>query len=290
MDGLSELILMNDGSWQWEVMHPMRLAALAAALPMIYYGRRNLVQLPPWRRAVSLFVRILLLAALVAALCDIRVVGVCRQPYVVAAVDRSASISAAAHATADVFLNELARSAGGNRMSLLPFAARPGVVGKNVPPLDSMGSDLAAAVAAARAAIPARYVPRIVLLTDGNETEGALRAAAQAAGVPISVVPLPGSSDGEVYVVSVRAPRQVREGEPFTADVVVWSCARTNATSGCLEAPNLSPIGVFVLPRARTASVSACRLWADRPERSRPGSKPLVTPLPRTTRPPSQCL
>ena len=227
MDGLSELILMNDGSWQWEVMHPMRLAALAAALPMIYYGRRNLVQLPPWRRAVSLFVRILLLAALVAALCDIRVVGVCRQPYVVAAVDRSASISAAAHATADVFLNELARSAGGNRMSLLPFAARPGVVGKNVPPLDSMGSDLAAAVAAARAAIPARYVPRIVLLTDGNETEGALRAAAQAAGVPISVVPLPGSSDGEVYVVSVRAPRQVREGEPFTADVVVWS-AREN--------------------------------------------------------------
>ena len=66
------------------------------ALPMIYYGRRSLMCLPPWRRGVSLFMSLLLLATLVAAACDIRIVGVSRQPYVVAAVDRSASISAAA--------------------------------------------------------------------------------------------------------------------------------------------------------------------------------------------------
>ncbi|MGD0517340.1 MAG: VWA domain-containing protein [Thermoguttaceae bacterium] len=215
---------MNDGSWQWEVMHPMWLAALAAALPMIYYARRSLVRLPPWRQAASLCVRLLLLAALVAALCDIRMVGVRRKPYIVAAVDRSASISAAARDKADAFLNELAQHAGGDQMSLLPFAAKPGGgVGKNISPPDPMGTDLAAAVAMARAAIPARYVPRIVLLTDGNETSGDLCAAAQAAGVPISVVPLQGSSDGEVYIASVQAPSQVREGEPFAVDVVVWS-------------------------------------------------------------------
>jgi Ca-activated chloride channel homolog len=214
---------MNDNSWQLEILHPLRLAALAVALPLFYYSWRSLVQAPRRRRAASLCVRMLLLVTLVAALCDIRITGMSHEPFVVAAVDRSASISAAARFQADEFLDDLARAANGQPMSVLPFAAQPGHSGENLPPPDPLGTDIAAAVAAVRAAVPADYVPRIVLLTDGNETSGNLCAAAKAADVPVSVVPLPGSAADEVYAAVVRAPAQVRAGDAFEVNVIVWS-------------------------------------------------------------------
>ena len=63
-----------------------------------------------------------------------------------------------------------------------------------------LASDLGAAVTAARQLLPPDYVPQIVLLTDGNETQGDLRAAAARVGVPVSVVPLDSLASPEVYV------------------------------------------------------------------------------------------
>ena len=59
--------------------------------------------------------------------------------------------------------------------------------------LDRKGTDLAAALEVAAAAVPPFYVPRIVLLSDGNPTTGdALKAAASLHGkVEVLTVPLP---------------------------------------------------------------------------------------------------
>ncbi|MEO9593480.1 VWA domain-containing protein, partial [Rhodopirellula bahusiensis] len=86
-----------------------------------------------------------------------------------------------------------------------------------------MGTDLAAAIQTAVASIPPSRVPRIVLMSDGNPTNGDGIAAATDAGVPVWTVPLPTRSEPEVQMAAVEAPTQVRQGEPFFVEVVVSS-------------------------------------------------------------------
>ncbi len=86
-----------------------------------------------------------------------------------------------------------------------------------------MGTDLAAAIQTAVASIPPSRVPRIVLMSDGNQTNGDGIAAATDADVPVWTVPLPTRSEPEVQMAAVEAPTQVRQGEPFFVEVVVSS-------------------------------------------------------------------
>ena len=79
---------------------------------------------------------------------------------------------------------------------------------------DDTSANVAAAIDVAVASIPPFYVPKIVLLSDGNETAGDAVLAAASAGMPISTVPLAVRSDPEVQVTSVTVPAQVRQGEP----------------------------------------------------------------------------
>ena len=97
--------------------------------------------------------------------------------------------------------------------------------------VDRNGTDIAAAIEAAAAAMPPDYVPRILLLTDGNQTKGdALQAALATANrgrrreaIPITTIPLPTRDDPEVQMSAIKVPAQVREGEPFYVEVVIDS-------------------------------------------------------------------
>lgn len=85
----------------------------------------------------------------------------------------------------------------------------------------SPGTDIAAAIRSAAASVPPSYVPKLVLLTDGNATRGDAVAAAASTGIPVYTVPLPVRSEPEVQLASVESPAQVRQGEPFYVEVVV---------------------------------------------------------------------
>ena len=85
------------------------------------------------------------------------------------------------------------------------------------------GTNIAAAIEAAAGYLPPGYVPRIVLLSDGNETQGDALAAASQSRVPVSTMPLPPRSEQEVQLSAVNVPAEVREGEPFMVEVVVQS-------------------------------------------------------------------
>ncbi len=188
---------------------------------------------------------------------------------------------------------------GGNKVMFLPFASQAGVIGSERPialvnqsngtngtdakngtdgveagassgsrptslnsRLDRNATDIAAAIRSAAGAMPPDYVPRIVLLSDGNQTAGdALQAAlgtafgnvvsstANRSGepgavrprvdergtrgltapgspgqlIPIDTVPLKVRDTPEVQVAAVEVPAQVREGEPFYVEVVINS-------------------------------------------------------------------
>jgi Ca-activated chloride channel family protein len=115
---------------------------------------------------------------------------------------------------------------GANRVATVRFGAEPGVLhvdrtGDDGVAVDDRATNLAAAIEVAAAATPPFYVPKIVLLSDGNQTVGDALKAALRAGIPISTVPLPTRSDPEVQVAAVNVPAQVAQGEAFYVEVVV---------------------------------------------------------------------
>src|SRR6202035_5761753 len=73
-------------------------------------------------------------------------------------------------------------------------------------------TDLAAGLRLAADLLPSDYRPRVVLLSDGQETTGDAVAQARllnARGVEVDVVPLPSASGPEALVDSVSTPNVV---------------------------------------------------------------------------------
>ena len=85
-------------------------------------------------------------------------------------------------------------------------------------------TDVAAAVRLAMAAFPQGYMRRIVLFSDGNETQGAALEdikLAQADGIAIDVVPVQMERPSEVRIQEVSTPQQANTEEPFQLRIVV---------------------------------------------------------------------
>jgi Mg-chelatase subunit ChlD len=219
-----------------ELTHPYGLLGLLALPVLLWYFLRGLTDFARWQRAASLTARAAVVLLLVLALAGLTLLRPTWEQFVVFAVDESLSVGDDAKKAVDAYLQRAAAAAGPNRVAYLAFASEPGLVhadrGKSSPQLDRKGTNIAAALEVAAAAIPPDYVPHIVVLSDGNQTTGdalktALRVSAPAAGaragIPISTVPLGTRTEPEVQVSAVNVPAQVREGEPFYVEVVVDS-------------------------------------------------------------------
>ncbi len=217
---------MGNGSWQLEMTRPWALALLVAVPPMVYYSRRSLVHFARWQRNLSLAVRVLLVVVLVIALCGIGITSRCDQEFVVFAVDVSNSVPGKSRGVVKQFIHEAVRQLGERRVKVLEFSSEP----EDNDHADRNVTDIARAIAAVRADIPATFVPKLVLFSDGNQTTGDALAAAKAAGCPIATVPLPGRPKDEVFVSAVATKDQVREGEPFRVDVVIQSTGKNRGT------------------------------------------------------------
>lgn len=222
---------MNASSLQFELTHPAWLAGLIVVPVLIYYFYRSLADFPRWQKLISLGVRSAIALLLVLALCGLTMLKPTHEQYVVFAVDRSLSVGDQSERDIASFIDRALANRGANHAAFVSFGARPGTVtedrpGDSAPPIvetDAQGTNLAAAIEAAAGAIPPAYVPRIVLFSDGNQTEGDAVKAALQAGMAVSTVPLATRPDPEVQVSAVTVPAQVREGEPFYVEVVVDS-------------------------------------------------------------------
>ncbi|HJT36300.1 MAG TPA: FixH family protein [Pirellulales bacterium] len=216
---------MNTTPFSLELTQPVWLLATAALLVVVYYFFRSLVDFARWQRLASLATRALIVLLVVLALAGLTLVRPTHEQYVVLAVDQSLSVGDEAAKTTEAFLNEIAERRGPHRIAYLPFAAAPGLAKSDrpsgEPAFDRQGTNLAAVIEAAAGSAPPAYVPQIVLLTDGNQTEGDALRAALRAGMPVSTVPLKTRDDPEVQVSSVNVPAQVREGEPFYVEVAI---------------------------------------------------------------------
>ncbi len=83
------------------------------------------------------------------------------------------------------------------------------------------------------AAIPNGYLPRFLLISDGNENEGsAVRAIAQLRRlqIPVDTIPLGGKSSSALRLQSVSLPHDAYSGELIPIDLTVFSPVPTPAT------------------------------------------------------------
>ena len=94
-------------------------------------------------------------------------------------------------------------------------------------------TNLEAAVTRAFRSFDSRYLKRLVLITDGNENAGSVsRVLGEAQGNEVRVFTLPATvrGEGDSWIEAIDLPDQIREEEPVTATVRVFSRVATTAT------------------------------------------------------------
>jgi Ca-activated chloride channel homolog len=228
------------GDWldNIELTQTAWLFALAVLPVLAWYHRRSLVDFPAAQRRVSLAVRAVIVVLLVLALAGLTLLRPVHDLFVVFVLDESLSLGDDARTAREKFVAEAVAGQGSHKGAFLEFARTPNALRteraaeppktSDVPEPESAeqrnarrGTNIAAAIDAAVAGIPPGYVPRVVLVSDGNQTEGDAVRVALGAGVRVDTVALPTRTEPEVQVSAVDVPAQVRQGEPFHVDVTI---------------------------------------------------------------------
>lgn len=192
-----------------------------------------------WRTTASrsgLVLKALSLAAIALAFAEPAIILPNQKTGLVVLVDTSQSVSGSDLDRASAIASQLERTRGANWMEVIPFAARVralesneisgGVHLVNTSGDAGSGTNLEAALADSLAAVPAGYIPRVLLISDGNENEGsAARAIAelQAVHVPVDTISLAGRSATGLRLESVSMPQQAYAGEEIPIDLTISS-------------------------------------------------------------------
>jgi uncharacterized membrane protein len=188
------------------------------------------------RAVAALMVRFCLIALFIMLLAGPRAVRTSDVLSVVYAVDRSDSIGEGASDTA---LQYVARTVSEkpekDEAGLVVFGRDAAV---ELPPRTSFlleainsriptdGTNLEKALSLSAAIEPPRNAARIVLISDGVQTEGNLSGVLdelKARGIPVDVLPIHYDFAHEVWLEKLELPRFVKAGETYDASVVVSS-------------------------------------------------------------------
>jgi len=111
-------------------------------------------------------------------------------------------------------------------------------------------TNLEAAIRDGAASLPAGMVPRLVLISDGNENLGSAARAiwqAQQLGVPVDTVPLAGHPKPNLLLESISLPGEVFSGERFPIEIT-------------LESPRDAPAAVQLTAEGKTIGAAQVQL------------------------------
>ena len=233
-----------------EITRPL-LLLLLLLLPVLYYGyRRSLVDLARTQRVISLTIRAIIIVLLILSVADVQYLKTDDKLSVIFLADISDSISADGLEKAGDYINESLKSRSKSQQaSIIAFTDKAEIlqaphVENRVESQEELNlteikktwldadedagdtTNIAQAVEMAWGVFPANANKRIVLLTDGVETQGdvihtGLRG--KDFGVQIDTVPIYPSDEPEVMLERIDAPAQVKQGAPFNLEVLIHS-------------------------------------------------------------------
>ncbi|MFN8818318.1 MAG: glutamine amidotransferase [bacterium] len=214
------------------------LLPVAAAL-VVWIGRKSLSGMGTTTRRVALGIRLAVLALLIGAMAEPQFRREADSVSVSFVLDASRSLRDM-QAVARQYIDESSRTARDKDQVALVTAARDAYVQALPRPVRQQvdvqdvgatdGTNLESAGRMAMAVMPSDAANRLVVISDGNETAGSLLAmakSAQAAGVPIDVLPRTFSLDREVIFERLVTPATARDGEVVSLRLVVTATQRT---------------------------------------------------------------
>ncbi|HEY7208852.1 MAG TPA: VWA domain-containing protein [Bryobacteraceae bacterium] len=194
------------------------------------------------RRRVPLVLKGLSLAAILGAFAEPVMILPQTKIAEVVLIDTSASIDARALQSASATAQTILERKGRNWVKIVPFEngirnLRPAELAGSLhlEPVSleqTTGTNLEAALTGSMAAIPAGYLPRLLLISDGNENEGStVRAIAQMQSlqVPVDTIPVGGKPGPELRLESVSLPQEAYSGEEIPLAIDLTAPAATSA-------------------------------------------------------------
>jgi Ca-activated chloride channel family protein len=223
----------------WEALAVVALLALGieAALAWWQFAVRAL------RARIALALRVATAALLLLALLGVGLPQVVDRQATIFVADVSASTQSSQPGMADFIGRAIAAKRPDDADAIVTTAGAAAVdhpmstVAIDTPALapaqSADATDLAAGLRLGADLLPTGYRPRLVLLSDGQETTGdavAQARALNARGVQVDVVPVSPSVRPEVLVDSVSAPQRASEGDRFSIGVRLSSNVATDAT------------------------------------------------------------
>jgi Mg-chelatase subunit ChlD/uncharacterized membrane protein len=224
--------------WEALAVVALLLLALEATLAWWQFAARTV------RARSALALRVAMAGLLVLALIGLSVPQVVDRQATVFVADVSSSMQKA-DAEAASFIATAAAAKRPDDVYAVVTTARGAVVDRVLStiaptgpqafgaPAAIDGTDLAAGLRLGADLLPAGYRPRLVLLSDGQETSGdavAQGRSLRARGVQVDVVPVVAAASPEVLVDSVSTPSTVTEGERFSIGVRLVSNVSTDGT------------------------------------------------------------
>jgi len=195
-------------------------------------------------RRAALLLKAGALATILAALAAPRMVVYQSKVAVTLLADTSASVTARDLSSESAFADQAQAARGRHWLKVIPFArstrncapeehAKAGWQLRHTAGAAGHATDLEAAIRDGAASLPAGMVPRVVLVSDGNETLGSVTRAiwqARQLGLPVDTVPLAGHPKPGLLLESISIPGQMFSGERFPVEVTLEAPRPTAAT------------------------------------------------------------
>jgi Ca-activated chloride channel homolog len=187
------------------------------------------------RRTAALVLKTLSILAIILALAEPTLTVPETKMAVAVLVDTSASVMPQDLARASKFATALDKARGRHWIRVLPFARSvrdltPGEDhGLHLQPAageTGRATDLEASIDEAISSLPSGLVPRLVLISDGQENAGSITRAAwqaQRLGIPIDTVSMQGRPQPTLRLQSVTVPTTAFTGEQFPVDLNIIS-------------------------------------------------------------------
>lgn len=156
-------------------------------------------------------------------------------------VDVSDSVSEAQLEAARKFVAELgAAAAKDDNLQVITFGEKPSVVRRKDGTFPIVrhggggaGTDIQAAMQLGYGLFPPDHLPRMIVISDGNQTGGDLLNEAYRAhdmGVKVSWKLFPDDRVKEIRVVGLTVPDEIKQGQPFEVTAEIWSTHADNVT------------------------------------------------------------
>ncbi len=234
---------------------PEWLLALVVALAVTAVGARWMLAMSPFRRWVSVLVRLALMAIIVAMLARgatvrktdtfavVGVVDVSGSVRRFAKVESAGGVQVPATDAAMAFLKEATRGRGpedlvglvafDGRATAIALPSHADVLSRDLDVAPEDGTNIERALDLARSLIPPDAAGRIVLFSDGDQTSGdgvASAGACRTARVPVDVVAFSYRVGTDVAVESIDAPPTADPGSTVLVRVVLSATGPAKGT------------------------------------------------------------